>query len=143
MTDAEQIRTLLQVRAAALHARDASAAVATLADEVVNYDLDPPLAHVGGPARARASLDQWFATWRTPIRNEPRDLQIAASGDLAFAFGLIHLAGTKIDGEEVDLWFRSTVCLRRVDGAWRIVHEHSSTPFYMDGGFKAAIDLKP
>ncbi|MES2896374.1 MAG: nuclear transport factor 2 family protein [Pseudomonadota bacterium] len=143
MTDAEQIRALLQARADALHAHEAAAAVAILADEVVNYDLDPPLAHVGGPARASARLDKWFATWRTPIRSEPRDLQISASGDLAFAFGLIQLAGTKTDGEEVDLWFRSTVCLRRLDGAWRIVHEHSSTPFYMDGGFKAATDLKP
>ncbi len=53
------------------------------------------------------------------------------------------MTGTKVDGEEVDLWTRTTVCLRRIGGAWRIVHEHTSVPFYMDGSFKAAIDLEP
>jgi hypothetical protein len=28
-------------------------------------------------------------------------------------------------------------------GKWAIVHEHVSVPFYMDGSYKAAIDLKP
>jgi ketosteroid isomerase-like protein len=28
-------------------------------------------------------------------------------------------------------------------GAWQIVHEHISTPFYMDGSLKAAVDLTP
>jgi ketosteroid isomerase-like protein len=28
-------------------------------------------------------------------------------------------------------------------GAWKIAHEHTSVPFYMDGSFRAAIDLKP
>ncbi|MFD0204902.1 MULTISPECIES: nuclear transport factor 2 family protein [Saccharothrix] len=45
--------------------------------------------------------------------------------------------------DQFDLWFRSTVCLRRVDGVWRIAHEHTSTPFYMDGSFSAALDLTP
>lgn len=143
MTDAEQIRDLLQARADALRARDAAAAAAFLAEEILTYDLNPPLAHAGGPAQARASLDQWFATWRTPIESEARDLEVAVSGDLAFAFGLIHMTGTKTDGEEIDLWFRSTVCLRRIGGVWRIVHEHNSTPFYMDGSYRAATDLRP
>jgi hypothetical protein len=28
-------------------------------------------------------------------------------------------------------------------GEWKIEHEHESEPFYLDGGFKAAIDLTP
>jgi ketosteroid isomerase-like protein len=45
--------------------------------------------------------------------------------------------------DKFDLWTRVTVGLRKVDGSWRITHEHTSTPFYMDGSFKAAVDLKP
>ncbi|MGH3157151.1 MAG: nuclear transport factor 2 family protein, partial [Streptosporangiaceae bacterium] len=41
------------------------------------------------------------------------------------------------------LWYRSTLGLRRLDGEWRIVHEHTSTPFYMDGSLRAATDLRP
>jgi ketosteroid isomerase-like protein len=36
-----------------------------------------------------------------------------------------------------------TLCLTKVDGAWLIEHEHTSTPFYMDGSFRAAVDLTP
>ena len=42
-----------------------------------------------------------------------------------------------------DLWFRATLGFRKIDRKWTITHEHSSVPFYMDGSFKAAIDLKP
>ncbi|MEQ9505556.1 MAG: nuclear transport factor 2 family protein [Hyphomonas sp.] len=51
--------------------------------------------------------------------------------------------GTKTDGECVDLWFRATTILRRIEGRWLIVHDHTSTPFYMDGSQRAALDLVP
>jgi ketosteroid isomerase-like protein len=38
---------------------------------------------------------------------------------------------------------RETVCLHRVDGAWKIVHQHTSVPFYMDATLRPAFDLKP
>jgi ketosteroid isomerase-like protein len=38
---------------------------------------------------------------------------------------------------------RGTVGLRRIDGRWKITHEHASVPFYMDGSYKAAVDLQP
>lgn len=41
------------------------------------------------------------------------------------------------------MWVRATTCWRKVDGRWRVVHEHVSVPFYMDGSEKAAVDLKP
>ena len=53
------------------------------------------------------------------------------------------MTGTKKDGEKADLWVRVTVGLRRIDGAWKITHQHTSVPFLMDGSFKAAVDLKP
>jgi PhnB protein len=53
------------------------------------------------------------------------------------------MTGTENDGENVDLWFRHTVGLRKADGRWRIVHEHESVPSYMDGSYKAAVDLLP
>jgi SnoaL-like domain len=38
---------------------------------------------------------------------------------------------------------RQTLSFRKIDGEWKIAHEHASVPFYMDGSFRAAIDLKP
>jgi ketosteroid isomerase-like protein len=42
-----------------------------------------------------------------------------------------------------DVWARQTLCFERLGGTWKIVHEHISVPFYMDGSVKAAVDLKP
>jgi hypothetical protein len=38
---------------------------------------------------------------------------------------------------------RATIGLQVIDGEWLIVHAHESVPFYMDGSFRAAIDLTP
>jgi len=37
---------------------------------------------------------------------------------------------------------RATVCYRKIDGKWMIVHEHFSVPFDMET-LKASLDLKP
>ena len=57
--------------------------------------------------------------------------------------GVSPLRPVLISREQVDLWFRSTVGLRRTADGWQITHEHDSTPFYMDGSDRAALDLKP
>jgi ketosteroid isomerase-like protein len=31
-----------------------------------------------------------------------------------------------MDGQHTDLWFRQTMCFRKVGGEWRIAHEHDS-----------------
>jgi activator of Hsp90 ATPase-like protein/SnoaL-like protein len=62
---------------------------------------------------------------------------------VGFCHSLNRLSGTKTDGEEIDMWLRATVCFRKIDGKWTITHRHESVPFYMDGSYKAAVDLKP
>jgi PhnB protein len=53
------------------------------------------------------------------------------------------LAGTWIPKRSTDVWVRATDCCRKIDDKWKIVHEHQSVPFYMDGSYRAAVDLKP
>jgi uncharacterized protein YndB with AHSA1/START domain/ketosteroid isomerase-like protein len=141
--DEAQIRKVLADRASALHDKDSALAVAHLAEDAVMFTLAPPLEHRGAKARDRSRLEAWFATWRGPIGWELHDPDISVGGDVAFVRALGHMTGTKVDGEQVDLWTRTTVCLHRIGGAWRIVHEHTSVPFYMDGSFRAAVDLEP
>jgi ketosteroid isomerase-like protein len=75
---------------------------------------------------------------------EPRDFKVTVSGDSAFCFGFLHMRGTKKGAEgAVRFWMRETLCLLRIDGEWKIVHEHTSVPFYMDGTFRPAFDLQP
>jgi ketosteroid isomerase-like protein len=53
------------------------------------------------------------------------------------------VTGAKVDGEQVDLWFRATARLIKTADGWRIAHLHNSVPFAMDGSGKALLDLKP
>jgi PhnB protein len=137
--DEAAICGVIEQRAKAFHDRDVDAIVSCRTDDYVQYSLAPPLSHISDPG----NLAGWFTTWQGPVGSELRDLKIAVSGDTAFCFGLSHMTGNKTDGVEVDLWFRETLCFRKINGNWKIVHEHSSVPFYMDGSFRAAVDLKP
>jgi ketosteroid isomerase-like protein len=66
------------------------------------------------------------------------------SGDFAVCHGFMHMSGTKKGAEQaVNFWMRETLCLQRQGDGWRIVHEHTSVPFYMDASLRPAFDLQP
>ncbi|HEX4285065.1 MAG TPA: nuclear transport factor 2 family protein [Terracidiphilus sp.] len=105
------------------------------------FNLAPPLEHRGIDI---AEKQAWFDSWETPIEIVPRDLEITVSGDFAFAHCFLEMAGTKKGPEgKVRFWMRETLAFERVRGSWRIVHEHSSVPFYMDDSLRPAFDLLP
>ena len=141
--DAEQISNLLEGYAAAIRAKDAHATVAFYTHDVVAFDLAPPLRIPTNDVRDPKYIQRWFDTWDGPIETEGRDLELVVGDDVAYASELRHMTGTKTDGEAVDLWFRSTACLRRDDGGWKIAHIHNSVPFAMDGSDRALLDLEP
>ena len=141
--DAAAIRALIDKRVEALRAKDADGVVAGHAPEVVSFTLAPPLRQTGDKARAKEGLRAWFATWSGPLGYETRDLSVTVGGEVAFCLGFIRISGTKTDGKKEDVWARQTLCFERLGGSWKIVHEHISVPFYMDGSVKAAVDLKP
>jgi ketosteroid isomerase-like protein len=135
-TDDEQIRAVIADRATAMRERDAEGFVAHYAPQIVKFDLAPPLAHMGSEARDAAALRAWFASHPDgPVDYQICDLTVFFDGTVGFCHSLNHLGGA--------LWFRSTLGLRKTDGRWQITHEHNSTPFYMDGSDKAALDLQP
>ena len=137
MIDEDQIRAMLADRATAMRGRDAERFVAHYAPQVVKFDLPPPLLLIAPEASDPEALRAFFGSHpgSGPIGYEIHDLAVTVGGDVAFCHSLNYLAGA--------LWFRSTIGLRKLDGEWRITHEHNSTPFYMDGSGKAAIDLQP
>jgi ketosteroid isomerase-like protein len=133
------IKQAIDARNGALSAKDAAGVMASGAPGFVSYSLAPPLQEAGG----EGGLDAWFETWDGPIGYALHGAKIVAGDDVGFAHGLVHMTGRKTDGEVIDLWFRETLGLTLIGGAWKIVHEHSSVPFYMDGSFRAAVDLTP
>src|SRR5215213_4020927 len=143
MGEAEaEIRAVIERRIAALRDKDAAAAVACLADDVVAFELAPPLALPPGAARDAEGLAAWLGGFEA-LDVAVRDLAVEADGNVGFAHALHHLTGTRVGGRPVSLWMRSTLCFRREVGGWKIAHAHTSVPFHMDGSFRAAVDLEP
>ena len=138
-----EIRNLITDLSEALHDKDAKRVLSHYAAGSVVFDLAPPLQHAGAGESSEKGLNDWFATWQGPIAHETRDINITTDGQIAYCHGFIHISGTKVGGEHADVWARQTTCLKKMDRAWKITHDHTSVPFYMDGSYKAAVDLKP
>ena len=138
-----EIRNLIDIHVEALRAKDADAVVVNYAEDNVMFVMAPPLQYKAANSPGKQGVEEWFGTWEGPLGYEIRDLRITAGEDVAFCHCLNRMSGVKTDGEKVDMGLRETLCFRKIDGKWKIAHEHESVPFYMDGSYKAAVDLKP
>lgn len=136
-----QIRNLIDARAAAVRSRDVRAAVAPFINDVVQFDVVGKLETLGAAGCAERTK-QWFSSFAGPIEFDSEHVRVEASGDIGFSHCLNHVRATQTHGAKLDMWWRSTTCYRRIDGAWRIEHEHNSIPFDPQTG-KASLDLAP
>lgn len=123
--------TLIQRRvedwAKAIRAKDIDGVMSLYANDIVSFDLDPPLRYAGTDKKRRA-WEEFFAARIGPIIYDVRELNVTADGELAFVHSLNHVSGALADGHSADLWVRWTACFRRIDGVWRVVHDHASVP---------------
>jgi uncharacterized protein (TIGR02246 family) len=139
--DEATIRAQIDQRVAAVRAKNADAVLTCYARDVATFDLMAPLANLGIDA-VRKRLVEWFASFEAPIDYELRDVQLAVAGDVAFDHHFTHVRGTTKTGQHIDMWFRETMGYRRVDGHWKVTHQHSSVPLDMTSN-KGQFDLKP
>jgi len=133
------VRRVLDAIARAHHDRDAGAIAGQYARDAVIADLSPPLLRRGMDP---AGLQAWLDGWDGPVELSYRDVTVTVSGGLALAYGLVHTRTTR-GGEEAAWWARMTTALARHGDGWRVIHDHVSVPFYMDGSDRAATDLEP
>ena len=114
-TDQTGIRAIIEARAKAVHAGDVDALVTDLADGVVNYDVVDPLSREG-KASSRKRAAEWLGSYDDPPNWENRDVQITADGDVAFSHSLSRVTGKLRSGDEIDMWFRTTLGFRQIGG---------------------------
>ena len=139
--DENEIRKLMDDWVQALRARDVDAIASSQAPDIVSFDVVGPLRYVGSDA-SRERAQAWLSSFQGPVDLEIRDLSVAVGDDVAFAYSLNRVSGTTVDGRRVDMWLRSTVCYRRIDGRWTVTHQHSSVPFDGESG-RVSLDLQP
>ncbi|SAK89233.1 SnoaL-like domain protein [Caballeronia fortuita] len=121
-----RLRALIEAWRQAVLAKDVDALVSHYAADVVVFDVVPP-ASIRGVAQYRENWRRWFDSMKGLLTFEMRDVEVATSGDLAYAHSVNRVAV----GEQEDI-VRATVCFRKIDGDWRVVHEHASVPLMMD-----------
>jgi ketosteroid isomerase-like protein len=136
-----EIRAIIEARVEAVRAKDVHAAMSYHLPEAVLFDVIEPLRYMGASA-GKKRAEEWFSSFEGPLGFEIRELNVTAGDGVAFSYGLNHVKGTKMDGGELDMWWRATVCYQRIEGKWTITHEHSSVPFDVTSG-EASLDLKP
>ena len=141
-TDEADIRRRIDELAGAIRAHDLKAVMSIYTTDVVSFDIEPPLQHVGAEAK-RKNWQRVFAAHERPLGYEIRDPNITVGADVAFARSLNRLSGTlKSRSTTTGFWVRATTCFRKINGHWFIAHDQVSVPLDVTTG-RALLDLEP
>ena len=139
--DEAAIQGLIDDCIIALHDKNIEGVMSIYAQEVVSFDIVPPLRYIGADA-FRKRWEETFSSFQGPIGYEIHDLSITVGDDVAFTHSLNRIIGTLNNGQRTALWLRWTACFRKINGKWLIVHHQNSVPVDLEHG-KAVLDLKP
>lgn len=96
-------------------------------NDLVIFDVLPPLKYDSAESY-RAGWDDWQPDAQGEMRFELQDLSINAGEEVGFAFGLLQCGGTLPNGGTFRDTVRVTFCLRKVEGSWKVAHQHVSKP---------------
>ncbi|TVT15137.1 DUF4440 domain-containing protein [Amycolatopsis rhizosphaerae] len=124
-----------------IRAKDLEGLSRLYAPDVVSFDVEPPLQHVG----VEAKLKNWTNafTFFREVDYEVRDLTLTVDEKVAFGHCFGRLSGTLPNGTATSgMWVRATFCFRKIDGDWLIVHDQASVPLDIASG-KGVTDLEP
>lgn len=139
--DEAVIRQQLDKIIEGIRARDLEALRQAYAADVVSFDVEPPLQHVGIDSKLM-NWEKAFAFFQEPSY-ELRDLTLTVGDDIAYGYGFGRLSGTLADGAATSgIWVRATFCFRKVDGRWLIAHDQVSVPLDISSG-RGVTDLEP
>lgn len=128
MNDERQIRTILEAFARNTRQDNQDAILANHTADLLIYDVLPPMKYESAVAY-RASWHEWQPETTGAGIFEFQDLAITAGSDVAFAHAFIRCGGTTPPGKAFEDIVRATFCLKKIDGSWKVAHQHVSKPF--------------
>jgi ketosteroid isomerase-like protein len=124
--DEVEIRGLIERWAKAVREENREAIRADHDPGILMFDVPPPFLSRG--------LDAYMATWETffacsekPVGFAFHDVEVTCGQDVAFATATGRCVNTE-NGKREPLEFRLTMGLRKIEGTWRVMHEHHSLP---------------
>jgi uncharacterized protein (TIGR02246 family) len=126
--DEADIRRLIAAWSRALEAKDVDGLTSDYAPDAVLFDAIPPYKTVGAD-NIRNVWDNCLPYFPDTFKSEHRDITVHVDGDIALVHCLHHFVPTPADHPCGMTWMRVTACYRRLEGQWKVVHEHVSLPF--------------
>ncbi|WP_327094637.1 nuclear transport factor 2 family protein [Nocardia vinacea] len=139
--DEVEIRQQIDKVVEGLRAKDLEAVKQLYTTDVVSFDVEPPLQHVG----IAAKLENWAKVFTVfeNVTYEIRDLTFTVGDDVAFGHAFARLSGTLKNGATTSgMWVRVTYGMRKIDDTWLIAHDQVSVPLDIPSG-KGVVDLEP
>jgi uncharacterized protein (TIGR02246 family) len=126
MSDAQQIRALIEAWAIAAHDGDLATVLADHAPDIVMFDVPPPDQGVRGIDAYRATWPPFFEWQASGAVFEVESLVVTAGTEVAFAYALLRCGTAAELARAPEKRLRLTVGLRKSGGRWIVAHEHHS-----------------
>ncbi|MFI7281773.1 YybH family protein [Micromonospora chersina] len=140
-TDEAAIRQQIDKIIEGLRDKDLDSLGRCYTTDVVSFDVEPPLQHVGMDAKLR-NWANVFAVFET-VAYEIRDLTLTVGEDVAFGHAFGRLSGTLKNGTATNgMWVRITYGFQKTGDTWLIAHDQVSVPLDIRSG-KGMVDLQP
>lgn len=136
-----EVRELVKLWLASVDAQDIDGIVSHYTPDILSFDAVSQL-QFKDVASYKKHWTACMAMCPGQLIFELHDLQVTAGDDVAFSHSLLRCGARGENGEEKVSWMRMTACYSKINGKWKVVHEHFSVPFDMDSG-KALFDLQP
>ncbi len=138
--DERRIREQVEKIIEGLRAKDLEILKQPYSADVVSFDVEPPLQHLGVEAKLR-NWAKVFAFFES-VTYEVRDLTLTVGDEVAFGYAFARLSGTLKNGAATSgMWVRISYGFRKIDGTWLITHDQVSVPLDIASG-KGLVDLR-
>ena len=126
--DRDQIRTLIERWADAVHAGDLDRVLEHHSQGIVMFDVPPPYEGVRGLDAYRETWPPFFEWQAKGASFEIVSLEVTAGEDVAYAYALLRCGTPQELADQPSNRLRLTLGLRKQGGQWIVEHEHHSFP---------------
>jgi uncharacterized protein (TIGR02246 family) len=127
-TDEDQIRTLIERWAAAVHRGDLEGVAVDHSDDIVMFDVPPPDDGVRGIEAYRETWPPFFEWQAQGAYFEIVSLDVVAGDHVAYAHALLRCGTPEGLAAAPGNRLRLTLGLRKEHDRWIVAHEHHSFP---------------
>ena len=128
VSDENQIRVILEDWSVATRQNRKADSFKNHLPDALIYDVLPPLQYESTEIYCENCEDRQPETLGDG-QFDLENLKITVGSDLAFAHCLISSGGIMPDGRAVNDLARATFCLQKLNGTWKVAHQHISKPY--------------